>query len=97
MNARLKYITLRVGGMRLAILLHEAITHSQALNRMEAKPISAGFCQITDAGVTVETEGSVSLNLCPKPGDAQIIEETLMLMGMRPLLPTTMRRQYLRA
>lgn len=97
MNARLKYITIKVCDMPFAILLYEGITHSEAINQSEVKPLSAGFCVITDSSVKVEAGESVSLNLGPKPGDAQIIEDTLALMGLRPLTESAIRRQYLRA
>lgn len=95
MKTRLKYVIIEPCGIKLAILLHEAITHSQAVNLSQVKPLSAGFVQISEDAVKVESQGSTSLNIGPRPGDAQIIEDTLALMGLRPLTPRAIARQYL--
>lgn len=82
-GTRAKYIIVQRQGMALAILFHECISHSDAINRKDAEPISAGFYWMnSDGSVTTDKIGSDSLNLKPRPQDASIIADTLHLMGL---------------
>lgn len=77
-----KYIIINQCGLELAIIIPEAITHSQAVNLADVKPVSAGFYYL-DAARHVQTHGhSTSLQLQPRPQDAEIIHNTLLLLGL---------------
>ena len=81
----LKYIIVApVPGLELAVLFHPSIQHSNLVDKPTTKPISAGFCRITAAGVEIDPVlGSTSLNLKPRPEDAALIETTLKLLHLQ--------------
>ena len=80
-----KYIVVEALGINLAIILPGAVTHAHAINTREIKPLSAGFFELNNGCATVELPGgSSSLDLRSRPEDAEIIEHTLLLMGLLP-------------
>jgi hypothetical protein len=82
-GTRAKYVVINTGGnMAIAIPIPEHVNHCDAVNPQTCQPLSAGFYWLDQAG-HVHTEGeSVSLNLKPHPDDAEIIQDTLYLMGL---------------
>jgi len=81
----LKYIIVApVPGLELAVLFHPSIQHSNLVDKPSTKPISAGFCRITESGVEIDPLlGSTSLNLKPRPEDAALIQTTLKLLHLQ--------------
>lgn len=83
----MKYVIVQRLGMELAIIFHEIVTHCSAVNRDDlakdhATVLSAGMAHVNDEG-RIETSGqSTSLGLKPRPQDAEIIEDTLLLLGL---------------
>jgi len=87
-GSRAKYIIIQSIAMELAILFHESISHSDAINRKDRQPLSAGYYWLnTDGSVTTDVLESTSLQLKPRPQDAQIIENTLHLLRLTPSVP----------
>lgn len=81
-GTRGKYIAIERQGLPLAILLPEAILHSQAVNLNECKPLGAGFYWLNEDD-TVSVEGrSQSLNVASRPEDAEMVENALLLLGL---------------
>lgn len=86
----IKYIIVKKCGLETAIILHASVSHNQAVNPTElakegAELLSAGFflCD-PDLGIIVDdSTGSSTLNLSPRPDDAEIIERTLFLNGIK--------------
>lgn len=78
----MKYIIVIRHGMETAILFPEHVNHSDAINKLDCPPISAGFCSVKNGAVTLEDRASESLQLKPRPADAEAIETTLALMGL---------------
>ena len=78
-----KYIIVSVLGMDSALLLPPNVTHAQAIDRRALKPISAGYCDLVGDEVKVDLlRGSDSLNVTSRPEDAEIIRDTMIIMGL---------------
>ncbi|HWX18764.1 MAG TPA: hypothetical protein VN578_02550 [Candidatus Binatia bacterium] len=69
--------------LEVALFFPEIVQHSEAINLETLKPVSAGFFHRSDDGsIIVEAEGSVSLSLEPRPSDAEVIADTLKILGL---------------
>lgn len=74
---RIKYVILDISGIPTPIIFPAHLRHDGAvLNGKDA--LSAGYCEITPAGVMVYG-GSTSLGLTSKNEDAEIIKRALGL------------------
>lgn len=84
----MKYIIVSACGRETAIVFPEHVTHSQAINKLQAIPLSAGYCELvrdnpSDMLPRVRTHGdSTSLKLKPRPGDTWHIAFSLWTMGL---------------
>ena len=80
----MKYVIVPTELLPMAILIPELVQHADAVNLHKHKPISAGFFTVEHGRVVVDARrASLSLNLAPKPGDAQVIEITLQANGVK--------------
>ena len=88
-----KYIIVEKLGLEIAIILHAGISHDEAVNPYELTLHgsilkSAGYCCFEEGRVEVcQGMPSTSLHLHPRPQDAEILENTFHLMGLKLKAP----------
>ena len=81
MNTFLKYGIVGAQGMKRAILAPGPVAQADAISRKQVTPLSAGFCRLEHSQEVTGGYGT-SLSLGPRPEDAEIISETLLLAGL---------------
>ena len=85
-----KYIIVKKRGLETAILFYGVISHDEAVNPERlalngSQVVSAGFFEIRDGVINISKEGSMKLNVEPRPQDVAIIEATILYMGFARL------------
>lgn len=94
-----KYLVIATQHLEVAILFPATVSHDQAVNnehlaRTGSRLLSAGFFSLREDGsVQVHAElSSQSTGLDPRPEqDAQAIENTLLLTGLRSSIPVPIK------
>ncbi len=71
-----KYIIIEYNGEDGVIVFSPFITHQDVAENFKIK--SAGNCELKDAEGWVVSGNSVSLNCCPRPQDAEILNRHLL-------------------
>ena len=92
MKGHFKYVIVPAHGANWAILFPECVNHCDADLTM-TEIVGAGFCVI-DGGMVSVNGFSISLNIDSKPEDAQVIRDTLAIMGLLPLTDDSIARNY---
>ncbi len=73
-----KYIIIETWVCPLPYVFSDLVSHDDFAHRIGGKPISAGFCYITEDGQYQTYGKSISLNLESRPEDTNILNKFLV-------------------
>jgi hypothetical protein len=72
---RAKYVIVKKGSIEVPMVFSEMLLHAEMAAKH--KPVSAGFCELTENGRWRVAGQSTSLNLNARPQDADILNAHL--------------------